>query len=103
VPRRNAGGDGSTHPNLILYAALDPSIFLDEESRWLRDARVQVHEDGEYWRRRADEMRVSAASLPDVWSRWLMNGLAEEYDRLAERADARVRARQNPNAAHPRS
>jgi hypothetical protein len=88
------GGDGSTQPNLILYAALKPSIFLDEESRWLRNARVQVLEDGEYRRRRANKIRVSAASLPDVWSRWLMNGMAEEYDRLAERADARLRARQ---------
>ena len=34
-------------------------------------------------------MRGQAANLPDNWSRRVMLGLAEEYDRLAEDADAR--------------
>ena len=58
---------------------------------------MSVLNDGTYWRERAEHIRSQAAALPESWSRWLMGQLADDYDRLAERAEARHLLRRTPD------
>ena len=44
-------------------------------------------DDTNHWRDRADEARAIAASLSDPESKRIMIAIAENYDRLAERAE----------------
>ncbi len=45
--------------------------------------------DPKHWLDRAAEMRASANTMKDSETREIMNRLADDYDRLAERAEAR--------------
>jgi hypothetical protein len=47
--------------------------------------------DPKHWRSRAEETRAIARDLDDPQAKWAMERIAEEYDRLAERAEERRR------------
>ena len=46
--------------------------------------------DAQHWRDRATEMRALAATNSDVEAARIMYRLADDYDKLAERADVRA-------------
>jgi hypothetical protein len=43
-----------------------------------------------HWRNRAEEARAIAESLANAEAKRIMNGIAEDYERLAKRAEARL-------------
>jgi hypothetical protein len=45
----------------------------------------------EHWRHRGDEMRALAASLSDLIAKANMHEIADQYERLAVRAEQRLR------------
>jgi hypothetical protein len=52
--------------------------------------------DPKYWRARAKEARTQADQMPDAKARRALLGIAENYDQLAERAEAMVRSSKPP-------
>jgi hypothetical protein len=52
---------------------------------------VAIYNDAKHWRERAEEARRVAAQFADPASRKTMLKIANDYDRLAERAELRVR------------
>jgi len=53
----------------------------------------RLFEDPEHWRKRAAEMRALAAEMVDTIAKQKLVDAAEEYERLALRAAARVQRR----------
>jgi hypothetical protein len=47
----------------------------------------EILSDIVYWRQRAEQARVQADRLADLESRRMMLAIAENYDRLADRAE----------------
>jgi hypothetical protein len=47
----------------------------------------------EYWRGRAEETRTIAESIDDETPKNIMLGIAKDYDRMAERAEERLKRR----------
>lgn len=47
--------------------------------------------DAKHWRDRAAEMRVLAEDMGDARTATLMNDLANDYDKLAQRAEERAK------------
>ena len=45
----------------------------------------------EYWRGRAEETRTIAESMKDEASKNIMLGIARDYDRMADRAEERLK------------
>ncbi len=58
--------------------------------------------DSKHWRDRAAEMRVLAEGMKDRETRRVMNHLADDYDKLADRAQARAERDKQLNAMQPR-
>ena len=52
---------------------------------------LQGLNDSKHWRDRAAEMRVLSAEMKDFEARTLMLKLANDYDKLADRAEDRAR------------
>ena len=52
---------------------------------------LQGLNDVKHWRDRAAEMRVLSAEMKDFEARTLMLKLANDYDKLADRAEDRAR------------
>jgi hypothetical protein len=50
--------------------------------------------DPKHWRERAEEARVHAEQIGDPESRSMMLKIAEDYEKLAKRAEQRLRDRQ---------
>jgi hypothetical protein len=63
------------------WARARPAGFTTMESRLINNA--------EHWHSRAEEARVHAEQMHDAKTRALMLGIAESYERLAQRAAER--------------
>ena len=46
--------------------------------------------DPEYWRSRAKEARAVAVQMKDAHTKAVMLGIAQDYEKLAERAEQRA-------------
>jgi len=53
--------------------------------------------DAKHWRARAEEARVHAEQMDDPVARGTMLKIAEEYEKLAQRAEARESAKERPS------
>jgi len=53
--------------------------------------------DAKHWRARAEEARVHAEQMDDLVARGTMLKIAEEYEKLAQRAEARESAKERPS------
>jgi hypothetical protein len=53
-----------------------------------------IANDPEHWRRRAEEARMNAKSIPDPDAKRRMLDVAVSYERLAEKAEERNRSLQ---------
>ena len=62
---------------------------------------LQGLNDAKHWRDRAAEMRVLSAEMRDFEAQTLMAKLANDYDKLADRAEDRA-ARDKTPAPSPR-
>ena len=56
---------------------------------------LQGLNDARHWRDRAAEMRVLSADMKDLEAQLMMVNLANDYDKLADRAEVRL-ARDTP-------
>ena len=57
--------------------------------------------DPEHWRSRAEEARATADQMHDLESKRIMLGIAEGYDELAARAEARKQSFAGARADRP--
>ena len=53
--------------------------------------------DAKHWRAPAEEARVHADEMDDPMARATMLKIAEEYEKLAQRAEARERGKRAPS------
>ena len=70
-----------------------PVDIASDESRMKRGNLLPSSfiNDPEHWRQRAAELRALAEQVSDLRSKQIMLGIANEYDRLAERAEKRAK------------
>jgi hypothetical protein len=54
-------------------------------------ATARLRTDPKHWRDRAEEARIHAGRMADDDAKLTMLRIAEEYERLAERAEARLK------------
>jgi len=60
-----------------------------------------IIDDAKHWRERAEEVRAVAEALTDTEAQRKMLGIAEGYDRLAQRAQERAEAKASREPAPP--
>lgn len=58
--------------------------------------------DPEHWRDRAAQMRALALTMTDSETTILMNDLAADYDKLADKAATKANGKKPPTNAKPR-
>ena len=63
--------------------------------------RTDLTDDPKHWRNRAREARIHAGELSDPEAKRQMLGIARGYDRLAERAEGRLRPTPPPPEPPP--
>jgi hypothetical protein len=66
--------------------------FFEQEARLVVGAQVAFVDDPKHWRDRAAEVRRVAETMNDPRARAEMLKIAQDYDRLAVRAEDRLRA-----------
>ena len=59
-----------------------------------------IANDPEHWRRRAEEARMNAKSIPDPDAKRRMLDVAVSYERLAEKAEERNRSLQGTGSRY---
>jgi hypothetical protein len=89
IVRANAPVTMSDIRGMSLTAHLVQEQQRGDEKRWAMTG--GLINDPKHWRTRAGEARRLAAEMPDEVSKQMMLGVAEDYDRLAERADLRAK------------
>jgi len=52
-------------------------------------AETHILDDPEHWRDRADEIRSLAEQMSDAQTRRMLGGVADDYEKLAKRAEER--------------
>jgi len=62
---------------------------------------LELLDNAKYWRSRAEEARVVAASLEDTQSKQIMQCIVRDYERMAELAEQRVKSGGVPSAPWP--
>jgi hypothetical protein len=58
---------------------------------------MSIYNDVKHWRARAEESRTQAEQMPTEDMRRSMRKIAEEYEALAQRAEARI-AKNSPSS-----
>ena len=53
-------------------------------------ATLNVRDDPEYWRKRAEDARAIAVQMTDPQTKAVMLGIAQGYEKLAEQAEQRA-------------
>jgi hypothetical protein len=51
---------------------------------------LNTTDDPEYWRKRAEEARAIAVQMSDAHNKAIMLGIAQDYEKLAQRAEQRA-------------
>ena len=51
----------------------------------------RFYDDPQHWRKRAEESRARAEQMPDGDAKQMMLGIAEDYEKLAKRAEERAK------------
>jgi hypothetical protein len=62
-------------------------VKREAEEDWAMTLPIQ--DDADYWRKRAEEARAVAVQMMDAHTRAVMLGIAQDYDKLAQRAERR--------------
>jgi DNA-binding ferritin-like protein len=53
---------------------------------------LNISEDPEYWRKRAEEARTLAEEMKDPHTKSIMVGIAHSYEKIAKWVEERIRA-----------
>jgi hypothetical protein len=77
--------DGADETDILSFLTCSSPAYLEPLVNKKKQAGLNVN----YWRDRAEGMRVIAELMRDEQSKKLMFGIAEEYDRMAESAERR--------------
>jgi hypothetical protein len=51
---------------------------------------MSLGNDPEYWRKRAEEARAAAVQMMDAHTKAIMLSIAQDYEKLAKRAEQRA-------------
>jgi hypothetical protein len=55
-----------------------------------RTMTLPTKDDAEYWHKRAEEARAIAVQMKNAHTKAVMLGIAQDYEKLAQRAEQRV-------------
>ena len=84
------------------YVACTIDLILVEERRPAIINAPRRTNDPKHWRDRAAQMRALALTMTDSETTILMNDLAADYDKLADRAAIKANGKKPPTNAKPR-
>jgi hypothetical protein len=71
-----------------------PTVRREAEEDWAADGaadmQLNTSNNAEYWRKRSEEARAIAVQMKDPHTKAVMLGIAQDYEKLAERAEQRA-------------